>query len=100
MNVSAFNIILKSLQEAEGRCINHLNELAFQANPAWKEIDRGFLLVNEFHAIQVGALEALASYPSGLQNSSTFTSLKQSVLIYSECLQILDDLCRRYRTRP
>ncbi len=64
MNVSGFNRIRKSLQDAENRRIAHLNELAFRTRPTWDEIERGFRLGNEFREIHAAALDSFAAHLS------------------------------------
>ncbi len=98
MNVSGFNRIRKSLQDAENRRIAHLNELAFRTRPTWDEIERGFRLGNEFREIHAAALDSFAAHPRRFPATMP-TMLLQSALVLSQALHILDHLARSFHSR-
>jgi hypothetical protein len=87
------------LAQAENKCIRQLNELTFQPEPSWEEINKGFQLTNELRQIHSDAMEGFALCAGLVPTRAVSSQLKHSALTLSEALLILDRLARTFHAR-
>jgi hypothetical protein len=76
-----------------------LGELAFQNNPAWCDIDKGYRLVLELKDIHDRTIGELASRTCRFPIRPMSTLLRRGSIVLSQSLLIMDEIALRFHVR-
>lgn len=99
MTVSEFENIRSVLVPAQDRCIARINELVFQPQPSWNDIEEGIRLIDKFKAIHDDALTRFIAEPDSFPVNAMADMLSRSQTILTESLLGLDGQPHRHRRR-
>jgi hypothetical protein len=101
MTISSFKCFRVSLTRAQNTCIAHVVELASQDNPAWADIQKAGVLVNQLKEILERGMDEFAKhnwrrqYPIGRMSAL----LKHGAIVLHQCLLIMNEALSRSYTR-
>jgi hypothetical protein len=95
MTVNSFEHIRNLLHCAESRCVYQLNDVAFQNQPAWEEIEKALRFVDELKQVHYEVLNKFLAHPSRFPGRAMATVLKRNGAVLAESLLVIEDIIRK-----